>query len=148
MYRVYLYTVVIAASFLFQFSAHAKFELPYCADAVCFQTFHNKTLGTANIVVWSGKNTIHSTSSTSLQSDAKLASRWIGDSITSIASESGEIPPAPCSSGVCSTAASETYLTATEIITITITFVYANGELVDIETTIRRTPRPDDRIEE
>ena len=52
------------------------------------------------------------------------------------------VPSAPCSSGSCSSSSSTTYETATQIITITITFIYFNGELVDVESTKSVTNKP------
>lgn len=55
-----------------------------------------------------------------------------------------DAPPAPCKSGACSVPTVSTYETTSDIITVTTTYVYYNAELVDLEISTKKIPKPDD----
>lgn len=133
---------------LFFGTANASNEnLPYCAESICEKVFHNKKTETATLIVWSGNADIIHSFSFDLDKTAKLSSKRssknTGDGFTTYDTE----PPVSCS-GTCSVPVSQTYTTATEIITITTTFIYVDGQLVDVKSEeVSRIPRPDNQIE-
>lgn len=119
-------------------------NLPYCQESICEKIFHNKKLGTATLVVWQGKEEIVHSYTFNLDRTALLTSKHSGNAHNNtiyVKSDSGA-PPAPCPSGACSSPVSRTYETATEIITVTITYIYYNGQLVDVKVSESRRAKP------
>ena len=107
-----------------------------CTEMVCSEIFHNKELGKATAIVWRGQGNIVTSHTFDLDSSAELVHQ--GSSVSpNYYSATDGAPVAPCQTGSCSAVRSNTYETATEIITVTITFTYFNGQLID--ATVQRT---------
>lgn len=123
-------------------------SLPECTDAVCSEIFHNTVLETATLVVWEGRGNILNSHTFDLDSSAILVSQanYAASDLTE--STLSSAPDAPCMTGACSTTSSTTYVTETEIVTITTTYTFYNGSLIDVDPSESRTPRPGDDMEQ
>jgi len=51
-------------------------------------------------------------------------------------------PEAPCDIGSCATTIPVTHLTQTEIVTNILTFIYHDGQLIDVKLNENRTKKP------
>jgi hypothetical protein len=114
--------------------------LPECAESVCSEIFHNKESGKASVIVWNQKGTIAS-HSFDLESTA-VKGPTFHSSGTTVVEADAEIPPMPCNTGSCATSSSTTYATAGSIITVTITYTYYNGTLLDASISEAITAKP------
>lgn len=114
--------------------------LPECAESVCSEIFHNRESGKASVVVWNQKGTIAS-HSFDLESSAVKGPTFHSSGTTVIEAETG-IPVMPCNTGSCATSSSTTYATAGSIITVSITYTYYNGTLLDASISEARTAKP------
>lgn len=116
--------------------------LPDCVESVCSDIIHNKELGKATVVVWGEKGIINSYSF-DLDSSA-VRGPTINSSNQVFSTFSDTNPPAPCAQGNCSTSSSTTYRTQNSIITVTITYTYFNGALIDVSISRSVVPIPRD----
>lgn len=118
--------------------------IPDCVESVCSDIIHNKELGKATVVVW-GKKGIINSYSFDLDSSA-VRGPTIDSSNQVFSTFSDSNPPAPCARGNCSSSSSTTYRTENSIITITITYTYFNGALIDvsISRSVTAIPKDDD----
>lgn len=114
--------------------------LPECAESVCSEIFHNRESGKASVVVWNQKGTIAS-HSFDLESSAVKGPTFHSSGTTVVEADAG-IPPMPCNTGSCATSSSTTYATAGSIITVSITYTYYNGTLLDASISEARTAKP------
>lgn len=138
----------IVSAFLFLSSlAIANQSLPTCSSDVCTQTKHNKELEKLSIIVRNSKGQLIHSNQFDLDKDAKLVftSSENGsldlDNSDRYSTTSNGAPPAPCNSGACSKSVSRSYETATEIVTIVVTYTYYNGQLVGAHTTRYVSPK-------
>ncbi|MEH8022067.1 hypothetical protein [Rheinheimera metallidurans] len=116
--------------------------LPDCTETVCSDIFHNKKLAKATVVVWGQKGIITSYSF-DLDSSA-VQGRTFYSSGSVLTTSSDTNPTAPCAAGNCSSSSSTTYQTPTTIITVTVTYTYFNGELIDVGISRTVVPKPSD----
>ncbi|MDF3126450.1 hypothetical protein [Rheinheimera sp. 1928-s] len=104
-----------------------------CVAGACSEIVHNKELGKATVTVWDEKGNVISADTFDLDSSAELVHVSTSDSVDSTTPE--HAPAAPCDKGPCATAISQTYETATHVVTVTYTFIYFNGQLMDVNAT-------------
>ena len=103
-----------------------------CTEMVCSEIFHNKELGKATAIVWRGQGNIVTSHTFDLDSSAELVHQ--GSSVSeNYYSATNDAPAAPCPTGSCSAVRATTYETVTDIITVTVTFTYFNGQLIDAD---------------
>lgn len=142
----------IAAAFLLISSGTvASQSFPTCSSDVCTQVVHNKEVEKLSVLVWDSEGQIIHSSEVKLDKNAVLEhtsneaspSNRNSTDVYSTANDSNA-PPAPCTSGSCSTTSSSTYRTATEVVTVTIIYTYDNGQLVGVDLDESRNPRHDD----
>ena len=145
--KIYHIAISLAFLCLSYISAARSDNLPYCDEDACIKVFHNKAIGKATLVVWSGKDNVLNSLTFELDKTAKLTQHnynQSGNELTVL-----EDSPPPACSGDCSNVVTRTYVTATEIITVATTFVYSDGQLIDVQITeLSRVPRPDIPTEE
>jgi hypothetical protein len=137
------YFIALIFSYFFVAGSVNASLVKSCDLAVCSSITQNKALENVTVLVWGNEGTILSTSTFSLDKTAVLVSSTKQGFSSAPVMSTSSTSNAPCSSGSCSLSDSTTYETATQIITITITFVYFNGELVDVDTTKRETNKPE-----
>ena len=144
-----LYTLFLLGSFFYLSPSQSQATtLPDCPESVCSDIIHNKILGKATVVVWEGRGNILDTHTFDLDRSAVLVSTsddvgYIDGYITA----SSTAPSAPCQTGSCSVPVSNTYQTTTQIVTVTSTSVYFDGELIDVQTSTSRLDLPPSEIE-
>lgn len=114
--------------------------LPECAESVCSEIFHDKESGKASVIVWNQKGTIAS-HSFDLESSAVKGPTFHSSGTMIVEAEAGA-PAMPCHTGSCATSSSTTYATAGSIITVSITYTYYNGTLLDASISEARTAKP------
>ncbi|WP_251359264.1 hypothetical protein [Kangiella sp. TOML190] len=126
-------------------------SLSYCEAKTCETVLHNKKLNKATLIVWTGESNIIHSYTFELDKSAKLQSKIANlnsnNNEYATQSDSGA-PPAPCQSGSCSLPVSRTYETTTETITVTTTYIYRDGELIDVMTSESRKPKPNIPVKE
>lgn len=135
--------IITAFSILLVSPANAGSDaLPSCEKKVCSDIFHDKKIDQATVVVWKGEGDVITSQTFELDSSAVLVSESEFNKKSRSSGITGEVPPAPCSSGACSEATTLAYEAADEIITVIMTFVYYDGHLIDVYPSERRTEEP------
>lgn len=121
--------------------------LPDCVESVCSDIIYNKELGKATVVVWGKKGIINSYT---FDLDSSAVRGPIIDSSNQVFSTfSDSNPPAPCAQGNCASSTHTTYRTENSIITVTVTYTFFNGALIDvsISRSVAPIPRDDTNME-
>jgi hypothetical protein len=152
--------IFITISIILLFVSNARyadagqFRLGDCQELVCHKVVTSPKTDTATVVVWQDDEQIIKTYTFELEAlDINPIVRRGSISQKDLIRQSGSpfstlnnTPPQPdpCVSGGCSSSVSSTYETATEIITVTITFTFYNGELIDVGISQTRRLKPDD----
>ncbi|MGM7318804.1 hypothetical protein [Idiomarina sp. ST10R2A5] len=139
--------LVFLGLILLSSAALANQSFPPCSSDVCTKVVHNKDFERLSVLVWNSKGELIHSNQFDLDSEAKLVHTSSDDGGLSLnggdyysTSNSGA-PPAPCSTGACSVPVATSYETATEIVTIVITYTYHNGQLVGANTTRYVSPK-------
>ena len=141
--KLFILSVII----LLTSAASASQSFPECSSDICTRVVHNKDLEKLSILVWNNKGQLIHSNQFDLDRDAKLiytssenSGRGLAGGNYYSTSDSGA-PPAPCTSGACSTSVTSSYETATEIVTVIVTYTYHNGQLVGVNTTSYVSPK-------
>ena len=138
--RISAYSILLLLAGLLNISAVQANTplLQSCSETVCSEVFRNKELSIATAVVWRSEGDILASHTFDLDSSAVLAHQ---DSAVSANynDSTSDASAAPCPSGSCSASRVTTYETATDIITVTKTFTYFKGQLIDV--TIQQTEK-------
>lgn len=138
---------IFLAFILLSSAALANQSFPPCSSDVCTKVVHNKDFERLSVLVWNSKGELIHSNQFDLDRSAKLVHTGSeNDSLNSndggyYSTANNSAPPAPCSTGACSVPVATSYETATEIVTIVITYTYHNGQLVGANTTRFVSPK-------
>ena len=104
--------------------------LQSCSETVCSEVFHNTELSIATAVIWRSEGDILASHTFDLDRSAVLTHQ--NSAVSAHYNDStSDTSAAPCPSGSCSASRVTTYETATDILTVTKTFTYFKGQLID-----------------
>ncbi|RUO77327.1 hypothetical protein [Idiomarina seosinensis] len=125
-----MYLLIAVSCLLASAVAYADQPAPTCSAEACVQLKHNKEFERLSVKVWDAQGDVIHSNQFDLDKTAKLVHQSHGEAkLTDVE----QIPPSPCTSGqYCSESRSATYETATDIVTVTLTFIYHGEELFDV----------------
>ncbi|MGL4936330.1 hypothetical protein [Shewanella sp.] len=131
----------------FNATAHVD-NLPDCPLAICETIVTNEDRMEGTLIVWTGDTDILNSYTFKLKDKSSLQDinteiKKINISAWNWNKDDNPPPTAPCKSGACAAALQGTIKTISQIVGLTVSFVYFDGDLVSVSTATNEQPLND-----